>query len=477
MRWRRNALQAVFASALPVLPAGRANGAAHGVGTTAVTDDRLSGAGGTAPAPDRPEPPTTGRNEERGADAGPGRPDRTADRGAPRERLRAWAELLRVSALFSVPGDALAGAAAVGRRPGRGTALAMGASLCLYEAGMALNDWADRDEDAVDRPHRPIPSGRISPAAALGAAGVLTAAGLALAAQAGRPALTVATGLAATVWAYDLRLKHTKAGPAAMAAARSLDLLLGATATATAPVPGSGTPGGGGRPDNVAGATTTAGPRGGLAACLPALPAALVLGAHTYGVTAVSRHEAQGGSTGAPLAVLATTTALAAAVLRKPRGQTPDRPGAPSTYAGTSVGTYASANAGTSTSVNAGTSANAGTSTSSSANAGTSADINAHAVARRLRLDTGPLEKVTDPVRLLVIALTGAYLRTAGPPLLHAALNPSPSLTQRAVGGGIRAMIPLQAALAARAGAPVTALAVMGLVPLARSLSRKVSPT
>ncbi|NED24915.1 prenyltransferase, partial [Streptomyces anulatus] len=65
----------------------------------------------------------------------------------------------------------------------------------------------------------------------------------------------------------------------------------------------------------------------GLPACLPALPAALVLGAHTYGVTAVSRHETQGGSTGTPLAVLATTTALAAAVLRESWGRAPDRPG------------------------------------------------------------------------------------------------------------------------------------------------------
>ncbi|MER7554813.1 SCO3242 family prenyltransferase [Streptomyces anulatus] len=401
------------------------------------------------------------------------RPDPRSDRGEPRQRLRAWAELLRVSALFSVPGDALAGAAAVGRRPGRGTALAIGASLCLYEAGMALNDWADRDEDAVDRPHRPIPSGRISPAAALGAAGALTAAGLVLAARAGRPALTVATGLAATVWAYDLHLKHTKAGPAAMAAARSLDLLLGATATATGPrapgatapgvrapgatapgvrvpgamapgvrapgatapgvrVPGVRVPGGTSAPDNVAAAAHRGLPAG-LPACLPALPAALVLGAHTYGVTAVSRHETQGGSTGTPLAVLATTTALAAAVLRESWGRAPDRPGT----------TRAAADAGP--------------------------------VARRL--DAGPLGKVTDPARLLAVTLTGAYLRTAGPPLLHAVLNPSPPLTQRAVGGGIRAMIPLQAALAARAGAPVTALAVMGLVPLARGLSRKVSLT
>ncbi|OLO29834.1 prenyltransferase [Streptomyces sp. MNU77] len=484
MRWRRNTLPAVLAAALSVLPPGRRNGYAHGV-PSAVTEDSLSGAGGTAPAPDRPGPPSTSRPGERGTRTAADRPDPRSDRGEPRQRLRAWAELLRVSALFSVPGDALAGAAAVGRRPGRGTALAIGASLCLYEAGMALNDWADRDEDAVDRPHRPIPSGRISPAAALGAAGALTAAGLALAARAGRPALTVATGLAATVWAYDLHLKHTKAGPAAMAAARSLDLLLGATATATDPrapgamvteppvrapgatapgvrgpgatapgvrgpgamapgvrapgatapgvrAPGVRLPGGTSAPDNVAAAAHRGLPAG-LPACLPALPAALVLGAHTYGVTAVSRHETQGGSTGTPLAVLATTTALAAAVLRESWGRAPDRPGT----------TRAAADAGP--------------------------------VARRL--DAGPLGKVTDPARLLAVTLTGAYLRTAGPPLLHAVLNPSPPLTQRAVGGGIRAMIPLQAALAARAGAPVTALAVMGLVPLARSLSRKVSLT
>ncbi|GAA2954318.1 hypothetical protein GCM10020227_21670 [Streptomyces flavovirens] len=223
---------------------------------------RPSGTGGTAPAPDGPRPT-----------AGP----------------RAWAELLRVSALFTVPGDALAGAAALGRAPGRGTALAVGASLCLYEAGMALNDWADRDEDAVDRPHRPIPSGRISPGAALAAAGALTAAGLALASRAGRPALAVASGLAATVWAYDLRLKHTPAGPAAMAAARSLDLLLGAVATGerTPGGPsaragrGSANPGGRGSAGSASGSAsggwTRAPGRG------SAVPAALLLGAPHLG--------------------------------------------------------------------------------------------------------------------------------------------------------------------------------------------------
>ncbi|MER6770510.1 SCO3242 family prenyltransferase [Streptomyces bacillaris] len=385
--------------------------------------------------------------------------------------MRAWSELFRVSALFSVPGDALAGAAAVGRGPGRGTAFAVGASLCLYEAGMALNDWADREEDAVDRPHRPIPSGRVSPAAALGAAGVLTAAGLALAARAGRPALAVATGLAATVWAYDLRLKHTKAGPAAMAAARSLDLLLGATAA------GSGTAATArGGADNVAARVAfVRGP----------LPAALALGAHTYGVTAVSRHEAQGGSTAVPLAVLATTAALGTAVLtagRAGRTGTQGEHGAARTKGPGEHGPVRTGVPGEHQLLRAqGPGAHRAV---PNQGPGEHRVVQAGGAGERLPVPTrGPGEHRPTrphhltPADLLLTAFTGAYLRTAGPPLLRAALNPSPPLTQRAVGGGIRAMIPLQAALAARNGAPGSGLAVMALVPLARALARKVSPT
>ncbi|MEU1338705.1 SCO3242 family prenyltransferase [Streptomyces sp. NPDC005827] len=332
----------------------------------------------------------------------------TAPRRGSRARLRDWAELLRFSALFTVPGDALAGAAATGLRPNRGTAYAACASLLLYQAGMALNDWADRDEDALDRPHRPVPSGRISPTAALAAAGLLTAAGLTSAARAGRPALAVATALTATVWAYDLRLKHTPAAPAAMAAARSLDLLLGATATLSAPTttptarraadpPPSAMPGRRGRGHGKG--------RSGAAPATPgtalraAAPAA-ALAAHTYAVTAVSRHEAHGGSTLTPLAALGLTATLGL-------------------------------------------------------------------LLSRTRTTAGPVPALS----------AAAYVRTAAGPFLHAALNPSPPLTQRAVGGGIRAMIPLQAALAARSGATGTALAVLGLAPAARALARKVSPT
>ncbi|MEV6084837.1 SCO3242 family prenyltransferase [Streptomyces parvulus] len=299
--------------------------------------------------------------------------------------------MLRLPALFTVPGDALAGAAAAGTRPGRRTLLAIGSSLCLYEAGMALNDWADRAEDAVERPHRPIPSGRIRPAAALTAACGLTGAGLALAAAAGRPALTVAAPLAASVWAYDLALKHTPAGPAAMAAARGLDLLLGAAA-------GSG-------------GTRTA------------LPSAALLGSHTLAVTAVSRKETTGGSVLAPLGALATTGVLTRLAARR-RTRLP-------------AGRRAAAAPG---------------------------------LPGPIR-DTGG----RGSADALATALGAAYAATAARPYFHAALNPSPPLTQRAVGGGIRATIPLQAALAARAGAPATALLIAALAPAGRLFAKRAA--
>ncbi|CAM5258977.1 Prenyltransferase OS=Streptomyces antimycoticus OX=68175 GN=SANT12839_073390 PE=4 SV=1 [Streptomyces antimycoticus] len=73
--------------------------------------------------------------------------------------------------------------------------------------------------------------------------------------------------------------------------------------------------------------------------------------------------------------------------------------------------------------------------------------------------------------------LAGGYVATVARPLAHAALNPSPYFLQRAVGSGIRAMIPLQAVLASRAGAHRTAAGLLALMPVARRLSRKVSAT
>jgi len=193
---------------------------------------------------------------------------------------RDLAELVRAPAALSVPGDLVAGAAAAGGLGPRTAGLA-GASVCLYWAGMAANDWADRDLDAVERPQRPIPSGRVTPGAALAVAAGLTTVSLALtAATGGRRALAVGVPLTAAVWAYDLWAKNTAAGPAVMATCRGLDVLLGAA--------------GAGR-------------------VRPALPAALAVAAHTYTVTELSRSEVSGADPRLPAATLAGTAAIALA--------------------------------------------------------------------------------------------------------------------------------------------------------------------
>ncbi|GAA5116003.1 UbiA family prenyltransferase [Alloalcanivorax gelatiniphagus] len=189
-------------------------------------------------------------------------------------------ELTRAPAAFSIPGDAWSGAAhaAAAGAGARGWAMPL-ASTCLYWSGMAFNDWCDRRVDAVERPERPIPSGRVSPAAALGVAAGLGAAGLGIAALlGGRSALAIGAPLAVMVVAYDAAAKDAAVGPLAMASTRGLDVLLGAHASpATAWQP------------------------------------ALAMTAHTAGLTWLSRGEVHGTRPAVAAAVAAGTVVVAAA--------------------------------------------------------------------------------------------------------------------------------------------------------------------
>jgi 4-hydroxybenzoate polyprenyltransferase len=255
---------------------------------------------------------------------------------------RAVVELVRLPAALSVPGDVLVGAAATGGLGGasaRGRAAGMVvASTCLYLAGMALNDYADREVDARERPLRPIPSGRVPPTFALGLASALTAAGVLAAGLAGgRGGLAVSVPLAGTVWAYDLAIKRTPFGPAAMAAARSLDVLMGTAAVGTparterGPTTRirSGVPKG------------TLGTSQEVAGLREALPAAGVVGAHTFMMTTISRYETVGASPGLGVAALAGTAGVTATaawlahlVRRGPRWRRATAAGLLTTYAG-----------------------------------------------------------------------------------------------------------------------------------------------
>jgi 4-hydroxybenzoate polyprenyltransferase len=119
--------------------------------------------------------------------------------------------------------------------------LLLGASACLYSAGMVWNDFFDVEEDRRQRPFRPIPSGRIlrSTAGWLGAFLLLLGLGLAAGStiHAGWQPLLVAVPLAGCILLYDAWLKRTWVGPLAMGACRFLNVLLGTSAQVRLPTP------------------------------------------------------------------------------------------------------------------------------------------------------------------------------------------------------------------------------------------------
>jgi len=158
-------------------------------------------------------------------------------------RLADWMRLLRLPNLFTVPGDPVAGlflagggtlAAGIGAR----LAAVVGASLCLYSAGLILNDIMDVVLDRAERPDRPVASGRVSRAAAISAAVGLGAAALGLAALAGMLPLAAAGGVALLVIVYNCWARRVPAlGFVVMGLCRGGSLLMGAAlAPAIAPV-------------------------------------------------------------------------------------------------------------------------------------------------------------------------------------------------------------------------------------------------
>lgn len=157
-------------------------------------------------------------------------PSTTSSAGSSASAFVAWGRLLRLSLAPTAAADIVAGAffAAHYQRPWELPWLPMLASLCVYHGGMALNDWADRGEDARLRRDRPIPSGRISPGAALKVAALLLCAGPLLMLIGGclRSAETLAL-VAALVVLYDLKGRGAWIGPLLLAACRGGNLWAG----------------------------------------------------------------------------------------------------------------------------------------------------------------------------------------------------------------------------------------------------------
>ncbi len=144
-------------------------------------------------------------------------------------RVRTFFDLVRLPNLFTAAADILAGFLYAGGSLsdcGAWLPLAI-ASMFLYAGGVALNDVCDAKRDEIERPGRPIPSGRIT----LGAAGFLSAMllliGVALASTAGVRSGVIAVALVVSIVLYDWVFKNTPLAPVLMGSCRGLNLALG----------------------------------------------------------------------------------------------------------------------------------------------------------------------------------------------------------------------------------------------------------
>jgi len=116
-----------------------------------------------------------------------------------------WAliEVLRpANCLMAAVAVPLGAAVATGAGPGPSVLPATVTVFLVCGAGNVVNDYYDRNIDAVNAPERPIPSGRLSPQGALAYAILIFLAGVGLAATINPLALAIAALAAGLLFAY-----------------------------------------------------------------------------------------------------------------------------------------------------------------------------------------------------------------------------------------------------------------------------------
>src|SRR3954463_16812892 len=101
---------------------------------------------------------------------------------------RGYVELIRPANVATALGDVLAGYTVAGLGNHAALPWLLLSTACLYAGGVVLNDFFDRDLDRIERPERPIPSRRVTAAAAGRLGAGLLAAGIFAAALADRRA-------------------------------------------------------------------------------------------------------------------------------------------------------------------------------------------------------------------------------------------------------------------------------------------------
>ncbi|BAZ13860.1 UbiA prenyltransferase [Calothrix sp. NIES-4071] len=157
-------------------------------------------------------------------------------------RFWAYLQLMRPANVITAWADILAGVAASGlfstfyEEIKQGVVLVnflplgylLIATSCLYSGGVVLNDAFDANLDAVERPERPIPSGRASRQGAFFVGSLLLCFGIVFAWVVSPLSAILATFVAVAAVMYDAFGKHHALfGPLNMGACRGANLLLG----------------------------------------------------------------------------------------------------------------------------------------------------------------------------------------------------------------------------------------------------------
>lgn len=145
--------------------------------------------------------------------------------------MLAYLQLLRLPTVFTAMADIVLGFVLTHRtlEPTSTFASLLLSSCGLYLAGMVFNDVFDRQQDALERAGRPIPSGRVSLSAAIALGTVLMLSGVVTAWFGNFWSPYVAISLVIAILSYDAFLKRTPIGPLSMGCCRFLNVMLGAS--------------------------------------------------------------------------------------------------------------------------------------------------------------------------------------------------------------------------------------------------------
>ncbi|WP_312696298.1 UbiA-like protein EboC [Sphingobacterium mizutaii] len=148
--------------------------------------------------------------------------------------LKPWIQIIRPSNVLTAISDVLAGVALAclflqqDLPPVNPMIWITISSMLLYTGGIVFNDVFDAALDKVERPERPIPSGRIKKSAASILGTLAFAIGCFLAYQVNMAAFYVSLAIVLMCLLYNGKAKHHfLAGPIVMGACRGLNLLLG----------------------------------------------------------------------------------------------------------------------------------------------------------------------------------------------------------------------------------------------------------